>query len=253
MYARTAERAHQRGVVEVGGFLQKRRGASQRGAQFADIPAFHDGEAVADDPAVAHLHQHVGGAHAGLEPVLAHLQPAAGVQPPRQQLPLDPMAVGDACLSQPGEYAQEGIPTLDHHGVAFVDARERPVGEALVVVPRQERQPAGQQRRNHEEQPDAKSAPAHRHPCHVLEKKIIASGYLGRPGCRARHAPYPCRARSMPRALARVSASSRSGLESATMPAPVRKRRLPPSSSALRIRMLRSRSPSRLSQPIAPV
>src|SRR5690606_8612545 len=65
-------------------------------------------------------------------------------------------------------------------------------------------------------------------------------------------------ARSMPRALARVSSSSRSGSESATMPAPVRKRsRLPPgapgSSSALRIRMLRSRSPSRLSQPKAPV
>ena len=51
-------------------------------------------------------------------------------------------------------------------------------------------------------------------------------------------------ARNKPRALCRVSCSSRLGSESATMPAPARKRRLSPSSIKVRIRMLLSSVPS---------
>src|SRR5579862_936352 len=60
-------------------------------------------------------------------------------------------------------------------------------------------------------------------------------------------------ARSIPSALARVSASSCSGLESATMPAPARKASEPPVAVMVRIRMLRSQLPSRFRYPIAPV
>ncbi len=52
-------------------------------------------------------------------------------------------------------------------------------------------------------------------------------------------------ARSSPVAFARVSSSSRSAIESATMPAPARKRIVSRSIASVRIRMLRSRSPSR--------
>ncbi len=50
---------------------------------------------------------------------------------------------------------------------------------------------------------------------------------------------------SMPSAFARVSASSARGSESATMPAPARRLRTLPCSTMVRIRILRSRLPSR--------
>ncbi len=53
-------------------------------------------------------------------------------------------------------------------------------------------------------------------------------------------------ASSRPRALARVSSSSRSGRESATMPAPARRLSRSPSRTRVRIRMFRSILPSRL-------
>ena len=56
----------------------------------------------------------------------------------------------------------------------------------------------------------------------------------------------PPRARNKPRALCRVSCSSRSASESTTMPAPARNCSSRPCNQALRIRMFRSMSPSRL-------
>ncbi len=54
------------------------------------------------------------------------------------------------------------------------------------------------------------------------------------------------RARSMPFALARVSASSCAGIESATMPAPALKQRVCACAEIVRIKMLKSQLPSRL-------
>src|SRR5271168_3551031 len=55
----------------------------------------------------------------------------------------------------------------------------------------------------------------------------------------------PTSARSRPSALARVSANSCLGLESATMPAPARNLKIPPCAVMVRIRILRSQLPSR--------
>src|ERR1700722_19446646 len=52
-------------------------------------------------------------------------------------------------------------------------------------------------------------------------------------------------ARSSPSALARVSANSCAGFESATIPAPARNLNKPPCAVMVRIRMLRSQLPSR--------
>src|SRR5262249_7658504 len=67
------------------------------------------------------------------------------------------------------------------------------------------------------------------------------------------HQRGPSSAARSPRALARVSSSSRSGSESATMPAPARKERSQPRSVMVRIRILRSRRPSRVRYPSEPV
>src|SRR6185295_6676237 len=60
-------------------------------------------------------------------------------------------------------------------------------------------------------------------------------------------------ARSMPSALARVSSISRCGIESATIPPPARNSIWSPRSVMVRIRMLKSASPSVPSQPSDPV
>ena len=58
-------------------------------------------------------------------------------------------------------------------------------------------------------------------------------------------APLFCNARKSPSALARVSASSWAGLESATMPAPARNDNARPRAVMVRMRMLKSQLPSR--------
>src|SRR5579862_876834 len=58
---------------------------------------------------------------------------------------------------------------------------------------------------------------------------------------------------SMPRALARVSSSSRCGSESATMPAPARSSMRPGATVIVRIKMLRSSVPSTPRKPSEPV
>src|SRR4030095_14654000 len=68
----------------------------------------------------------------------------------------------------------------------------------------------------------------------------------------SRHASTPS-ARSTPRAFARVSSSSRSGIESATMPAPARSVSARPCSCSERIRIFMSMLPSRFRYPSDPV
>ena len=60
--------------------LPERLGSGQRGAQVADVPAFHDREAVADDLAVAHAQQQVARRGARAERVLADLKVAGGAE-----------------------------------------------------------------------------------------------------------------------------------------------------------------------------
>src|SRR6185437_11578186 len=72
------------------------------------------------------------------------------------------------------------------------------------------------------------------------------------------HAAAPARgaspkAASSPRALARVSSSSRSGSESATIPAPARNSIMRPARVIVRMRMLKSMPPSHPRSPSAPV
>src|SRR6185436_17234667 len=85
----------------------------------------------------------------------------------------------------------------------------------------------------------------------VVETAILHSDRVQRIGradavdedC-SRHASTP-NARNTPRAFARVSSSSRSAIESATMPAPARKLSARPSSCSERIRIFMSMLPSR--------
>ena len=192
MGAGAVQRRHQRGIVHAWGLLQQRAGLRQGSAQLADVPALDDGEAVADDAPLAHLHQQFARAHPRLELVLAHLQAAAGIQAPRQQLPLGPVPVGDPGLAELFKHAQERIAPLHHQRLALVDAGKRPVGKSLVAVPRQPGQRTRDQRGDREEQADAKPTPAHRWARRFEVIWVIRSGYLGLPVGRGR-APAACR------------------------------------------------------------
>ena len=73
-------------------------------------------------------------------------------------------------------------------------------------------------------------------------QRIVGTETVDENSCR--HASTPS-ARSTPRAFARVSSSSRSGMESATMPAPARNVSSRPLSCSERIRIFMSMLPSR--------
>ena len=79
----------------------------------------------------------------------------------------------------------------------------------------------------------------------AIERRHLARGAAVDPHELRVHGKPP-RAASSPRALARVSSSSRSGSESATMPAPARKLSCRAESVIERMRMLRSSRPSRV-------
>jgi len=79
----------------------------------------------------------------------------------------------------------------------------------------------------------------------AIERRHLARGAAVDPHELRVHGKPPTAA-SSPRALARVSSSSRSGSESATMPAPARKLSCRAESVIERMRMLRSSRPSRV-------
>src|SRR5260221_4947397 len=92
---------------------------------------------------------------------------------------------------------------------------------------------------------------------HAVHERWALAGTRLRLRQRGTHPPAstvsPPKARNMPRALERVSASSRCQSESATMPAPARNCSSRPRSVAVRISMLKSMSPLQFRYPSEPV
>src|ERR1700686_2478875 len=87
----------------------------------------------------------------------------------------------------------------------------------------------------------------------VLQPAVAAGNAVTGAAIDQRRAHPSAGAASRPRALARVSASSRCHSESATMPAPVRNSTLRSCSVRLRIRIFKSMEPSALRKPMPPV
>jgi hypothetical protein len=121
VHACTAQRVHQRGVIQLADGLQQRRGPGQRGAQFAHVPAFDDREAIADHATTAHVLQQRARRHARLQRIFADLDAGIGTKLARQRLPFQVMAVAHAGFAQPRQHAPEGIAGLDPQRLASLD------------------------------------------------------------------------------------------------------------------------------------
>src|SRR5690606_24812938 len=147
-------------------------------------------------------------------------------------------------LPQPGEDGAEARAALDVDRSRLSRDRDRRIDEAAVVPPGPCRDSDGAQHGDRQQRPpDGKTADA-----------IGAMAKQGsHPAQGTRNQPAAASARSSPRALARVSSSSRSATESTTIPAPARSETVVPSCTRVRMRMLRSRSPLRSRYPIEPV